>query len=88
MPCSKNRALFASEYSEGKIHGHPLLDDLFDKLDPGRVESLLRIVLGNGFGQIFITDCNKTRMQSMVDRLAEEKAYFEVKSGVFTPLSI
>ncbi len=85
-------ALKFAQYSIMRdVYGFPplmLLDDLFDKLDPGRVESLLRIVLGNGFGQIFITDCNKTRMQSMVDRLAEEKAYFEVKSGVFTPLSI
>ena len=31
-----------------------LLDDLFDKLDAGRVEQLIRLVGDDGFGQIFI----------------------------------
>lgn len=74
-----------------EVYGFPplmLLDDLFDKLDLSRVSNLLRIVLGKGFGQIFITDCNKERMKSIVDSMTEEKAYFEVKSGVFTPINI
>ena len=74
-----------------EVYGFPplmLLDDLFDNLDLSRVSNLLRIVLGKGFGQIFITDCNKQRMKSIVDSMTEEKAYFEVKSGVFTPINI
>lgn len=34
-----------------------LLDDLFDKLDAGRVEQLIRLVSDDTFGQILITDC-------------------------------
>lgn len=60
-----------------------LLDDLFDKLDTSRVSNLLKLVLGNDFGQIFITDCNKVRMKAVVDALTEEKAFYEVKSGEF-----
>ena len=37
-----------------------LLDDLFDKLDAGRVEQLIRLVSEDSFGQILITDCNHT----------------------------
>ena len=39
-----------------------LLDDLFDKLDAGRVEQLIRLVSDDTFGQILITDCNPTRL--------------------------
>lgn len=61
-----------------------LLDDVFDKLDMGRVSNLLAMVSGSEFGQIFITDSNKVRMASIVDRLTEDRAYFETSSGVFT----
>lgn len=69
------------------VYGFPpmmLLDDLFDKLDQGRVANLLKIVLGNDFGQVFITDCNRSRMRKVVDALTEERAYFEVEGGCFT----
>ena len=36
-----------------------LLDDVFDKLDMGRISNLLQMVTGEDFGQIFITDSNK-----------------------------
>ena len=44
-----------------------LLDDVFDKLDEGRVAELIRIVAGDGFGQIKITDCNRERMKRLLD---------------------
>ena len=58
----------------------------FDKLDPGRVTNLLRIVSGEGFGQIFLTDCNKSRVHDIMDSLSGNKACYEAKAGTFTLL--
>ena len=61
-----------------------LLDDVFDKLDMGRISNLLQMVSGEDFGQIFITDSNKVRMSGIVDAITQDRAYFETKEGVFT----
>lgn len=58
-----------------------LLDDLFDKLDAGRVEQLLRLVSEDRFGQIFITDCNSTRLQAILDRAGGAYQLFQVGQG-------
>jgi DNA replication and repair protein RecF len=58
-----------------------LLDDLFDKLDMGRVEKLLSLVGGDDFGQICITDCNKVRLESTLSRAGREYALFMVEGG-------
>lgn len=63
-----------------------LLDDVFDKLDLGRISNLVSMVAGSDFGQIFITDCDRTRLQGIVDRITDDRAYFEAKGGVFTRL--
>lgn len=42
-----------------------LLDDIFDKLDAGRVERIVRLVAGGGFSQVFVTDTNREH----IDRL-------------------
>ena len=60
-----------------------LLDDVFDKLDMGRIANLLQMVSGQDFGQIFITDSNKVRMSGIVDRLTSDRAYFETVAGTF-----
>lgn len=62
-----------------------LLDDLFDKLDAGRVEQLIRLVADDAFGQIFITDCNPTRLKSILDKAGGEYALFRVKAGEVSP---
>lgn len=61
-----------------------LLDDVFDKLDMGRISNLLQMVTGEDFGQIFITDSNKVRMAGIVDALTSDRAYFETVGGTFT----
>ena len=38
-----------------------LLDDVFDKLDSGRIEKLLNLVSQENFKQVFITDASKER---------------------------
>jgi len=62
-----------------------LLDDLFDKLDAGRVEQLIRLVSDDAFGQIFITDCNSTRLKSILDKAGGEYALFTVANGEISP---
>lgn len=63
-----------------------LLDDVFDKLDMGRISNLLQMVASNDFGQIFITDSNKVRMAGIVDGLTHDRAYYDTVSGHFTRL--
>ena len=60
-----------------------LLDDVFDKLDMGRIANLLQMVASNDFGQIFITDSNKVRMAGIVDGLTKDRAYFDTVAGEF-----
>ena len=67
--------------------GYPpvlLLDDVFDKLDLERISNLVSMVSGNDFGQIFITDTDRNRLSAIVDRLTEDRAYFEAVGGEFT----
>jgi len=61
-----------------------LLDDVFDKLDMGRISNLIAMVAGSDFGQIFITDTDKNRLSSVVDRITEDRAYFNTVGGTFT----
>ena len=42
-----------------------LLDDIFDKIDDKRVESLMKRVTNGGFGQVFITDTHLGRIPEM-----------------------
>ena len=63
-----------------------LLDDVFDKLDMNRIGNLIGMVAGSGFGQIFITDCNKVRLSGIVDRITDDRTYFDTVGGVFTPI--
>ena len=68
-------------------YGYPpllLLDDLFDKLDMHRVANLLTMVAGNDFGQIFLTDTDKSRIRGIVDDITSDSAYFDTAAGVFT----
>lgn len=58
-----------------------LFDDLFDKLDTSRVENLLGLVSGDGFGQIFITDCNRSRLETILSRAGKRYALFTVEGG-------
>ncbi|MDP3451564.1 MAG: DNA replication and repair protein RecF [Bacteroidales bacterium] len=66
------------------IHKKPpllLLDDLFDKLDMHRVESLLTLVSSSRFGQIFITDSNKVRIGEILNKINGSSLSIEINSG-------
>ncbi len=43
-----------------------LLDDIFDKLDPARVEYIISLVRRDAFGQIFISDTHKDRIDELM----------------------
>lgn len=60
-----------------------LLDDVFDKLDLGRIGNLLHMVAGQDFGQIFISDSNKTRLARVVEPITSDRAYFVAEGGSF-----
>ncbi|MCL2097816.1 MAG: DNA replication and repair protein RecF [Bacteroidales bacterium] len=60
-----------------------LLDDIFDKLDADRVHQLLSMVAQANFGQIFITDSNKVRVDGIVQQLTQDYAMFTAEKGVF-----
>lgn len=59
-----------------------LLDDIFDKLDMERVERLIRLVSDDRFGQIFITDSNKVRLDGILESLEPDFRLFTVAGGV------
>ena len=61
-----------------------LLDDVFDKLDMARVQNLLQMVSGEDFGQIFITDSNKVRMDALVEKVGGSGRNFEVSNGIIS----
>jgi len=63
-----------------------LLDDVFDKLDMNRVGKLLEIVSSLEFGQIFITDSNKVRLDSVALELDATCQNFKVEGGAVTTL--
>lgn len=58
-----------------------LLDDIFDKLDPGRVTHLLRILTNSDFGQVFITDTQKERIHDILLTLQSPHKLFYVSHG-------
>lgn len=58
-----------------------LLDDVFDKLDMERVENLIELVAGENFGQIFITDSNKVRLEGIVEKFAADYKLFTIDKG-------
>lgn len=69
-----------------------LLDDIFDKLDAGRVRRIMAIVGGSdSFGQIFITDTNRKHLDEIVADIPESHIHdpyrlWHVEHGVFTPI--
>ena len=58
-----------------------LLDDIFDKLDAGRVEQIVRLVSGDSFGQIFITDTNRDHLDQILRGSSLDYKIFHVENG-------
>lgn len=58
-----------------------LLDDIFDKLDERRVARIIDYVSGDDFGQIFITDTRRERLDRILASTQRDYRLFEVAEG-------
>lgn len=58
-----------------------LLDDIFDKLDVSRVEQIIKLVAGDSFGQIFITDTNREHLDRILHKVGSDYKMFRVEQG-------
>ena len=65
-----------------------LLDDIFDKLDADRVEQIVKLVSGDSFGQIFITDTNREHLDKILGNSSFDYKLFSVENGEITERSI
>lgn len=63
-----------------------LLDDIFDKLDAGRVERIMNIVATDTFGQIFVTDTNRRHLDEIIALTGGSDAVWTVDNGHFTQI--
>lgn len=58
-----------------------LLDDIFDKLDRGRVQKLIQLLLDRNFGQVFITDTAEERLEGIIASFALDYRKFVIQEG-------
>ena len=61
-----------------------LLDDIFDKLDAGRVGRIIQTVAAESFGQIFITDTNRSHLDEIVSFMDSDHRLWHVSGGEFS----
>jgi len=66
------------EFLKQKSNQIPILlfDDIFDKLDAGRVEQIVKMVNNDTFGQIFITDTHAERTQELIENIHQSYKVF------------
>jgi DNA replication and repair protein RecF len=76
------------EYTRNLKGYNPLLlfDDIFDKLDDNRVEQLIKLVSADSFGQVFITDTQRYRIEKIVNRHEIDYRIFEIATGMVKEL--
>lgn len=58
-----------------------LLDDIFDKLDASRVRQIIELVNKNNFGQVFITDTQKGRIENIFLEVNTDHKIFHIENG-------
>lgn len=58
-----------------------LLDDIFDKLDAGRVGQIIRLVSEEQFGQIFITDTNREHLDGILNKMDTAYSIYKIEQG-------
>jgi DNA replication and repair protein RecF len=64
-----------------------LLDDIFDKFDPLRVKQIIHLASDDHFGQIFITDTELQRIESVLKEISFDHSIFKVENGSINQLS-
>jgi DNA replication and repair protein RecF len=62
---------------------HPilLLDDIFDKLDLQRMDNIIGLLAKDNFGQIFITDTDKSHLSRILEKKLSDYKMFTVTNG-------
>jgi DNA replication and repair protein RecF len=68
-------------YNKTGIKPLLLLDDIFEKLDNNRLAIILTMIAEDNFGQIFISDTDKKRLEAMFKNLSTNIKYFEINKG-------
>ena len=58
-----------------------LLDDIFDKLDENRTRKLMKMVSDKDFGQIFITDTSRKRIENIFNEINFPVKIFDIEKG-------
>jgi DNA replication and repair protein RecF len=58
-----------------------LLDDIFDKLDDARTTKLMKMVSDKDFGQIFITDTSRKRIEEIFSKLNVSVNIVDIEKG-------
>ncbi|MCF8309420.1 MAG: DNA replication/repair protein RecF [Bacteroidales bacterium] len=58
-----------------------LFDDIFDKLDENRVAQLIKLVSENNFGQVFITDTQRERIENVFEQVDIDHKIFSIFNG-------
>ncbi len=58
-----------------------LFDDIFDKLDPNRVSLLIKMVSGEEYGQVFITDTHTERLENILQQVNIHCRMFDIHQG-------
>ena len=68
------------EYLKNKTGNSPilLLDDIFDKLDLIRVKKIVEIVNSTNFGQLFLSDTDRERIEKVLSSLNLSSKIFDV----------
>ena len=61
-----------------------LLDDIFDKFDAKRVKQIVKLLSGNNFGQIFISDTSQDRLHKILSEIDIENIIFNIENGIIT----
>ncbi len=61
-----------------------LLDDIFEKLDEQRLNTLMTMISEKNFGQIFITDTHESRLKNVFDNMNQvDVAYFNIEKNIY-----
>ncbi|MBT4951529.1 MAG: DNA replication and repair protein RecF [Pelagibacteraceae bacterium] len=68
------------DYLKTKSNSSPilLLDDIFDKLDNKRVKELIKLVNDDEFGQLFISDTDYNRTETIIKEINSSYKMFEL----------
>lgn len=65
-----------------------LLDDIFDKLDDNRVEQLIQLSSEDNFGQVFITDTQRERVEHLLEKVNADHKIYHISNGESTEVKV